>query len=270
MRILIIGLFVLIACGKGSDHKTTAQDTGREPSKPPVVVEPEPETETETETESRPDPRVNPEDVKRIADLLPTMYYIADETKANCKGKYGSVTYNGTEKSKIRTMEGKVIATVCTRFYRILMMEGSAILRNNISVNYSGIVGDEKRFHVVDRCVYGEGVKRDLCLLPYHTLATDNKVHHIDEILFVPKAVGLVLPDGSKHDGYFIVRDTGKAFQGIGAQRVDMFTGIDPDYSNVFQRAGFHHKKPMEAYKVSGPSAEVIKGNLRSRFGVIY
>ncbi len=246
------------------------------PSLPPIVIDPVPETVPDTvpETEPRPDPRVNPADVKRISDLLPTMYYIADEAKANCKGKYGAVTYTGTERSKVRTMDGRDIATVCTRFYKILMMEGSAILNDRgqgrISVNYSGIVGDEKRFHIVDRCIYGEGVRRDLCLLPYHTLATDNKVHLIGEIIFVPKAVGLTLPDGSRHEGYFIVRDTGKAFQGIGAQRVDMFTGLDPDYSNILQRAGFHHKNPMEAYKVSGPSAGVIKDNLRAKFGELY
>jgi 3D (Asp-Asp-Asp) domain-containing protein len=258
MRLLTFALLLLVACGKDPGSKSSLRGPERHPSKPPL------------DTEVEPDPRVNPEDVKKIADLLPTMYYIAEEAKVNCKGKYGNATYNGTEKSKVRTMDGQVIATVCTRFYKVLMMEGSAVLRNNISVNYSGIVDGEKRFHKLDRCIYGEGVERDLCLLPYHTLATDNKVHQIGDILFVPKAVGLLLPDGTKHEGYFIVRDTGKAFEGIGAQRVDMFTGLDPDYSNVFQKAGFHHKNPMEAFKVSGPSADVVKDNLRAKFGTLY
>lgn len=269
MRLLTFGLLLLIACGRDSGSNSRPNTpVVPDPIVPPIVIDPV------ADPDMRPDPRVNPADVKKIADLLPTMYYIAEEEKANCKGKYGTVTYTGTEKSDIRTMDDKVIATVCTRFYKILMMEGSAVLmdrgQGKISVNYSGIIGDEKRFHIVDRCIYGEGVLRDLCLLPYHTLATDNKVHLIGEIIYVPKAVGLTLPDGSKHEGYFIVRDTGKAFQGIGAQRVDMFTGLDPDYSNVFQKAGFHHKNPMKAYKVSGPSADVIKDNLKAKFGTLY
>lgn len=261
MHLLLIAVLALTSCGKSesSDNKT---------------LPPQEEERTIPTVPAEPPVDVDPADVVKINDLLPTMYYTAEEDKVACKGKYGSTTYNGTEKSKIRDVEGKTIATVCTRFYRVLLMEGSAILKDRgegkVGVNYSLKIGEDRRYHKLGRCALGEGVKRDLCLLPYHTLASDNTIHAIGEIIYIPGAVGLQLPDGTLHDGYFIVRDTGSAFTGIGAQRVDMFTGLDPDNDNVFSRAGFHHKKPMGAFKINGNSAELVKEKLKLKFGDLY
>lgn len=256
MRALLLVMLLVISCGKNHSSHDQTPPPDRGPVTPPVVIDPPAD--------------VSPADFIRIPDLLPTTYYIAQEKRTNCKGKYGQTTYDGSERSQVRSPDGKVIATVCTRFYRVLTMEGSAVLNSRISINYGGRVNNEPRFYVLNRCVYGEGVRRNLCLLPYHTLAADNKVHAIGDILYVPKVKGLLLPDGSVHEGYFIVRDTGGAFTGIGGKRVDMFTGLEPDYSNVFQRAGIHHKNPMEAYKIKGDSAELVKDRLKERFGDLY
>jgi 3D (Asp-Asp-Asp) domain-containing protein len=218
----------------------------------------------------------NVKDYKKISNLLPTTYFVPQEKDISCKGQYSNSgpVYKGTEKTKIQELDGTVIATVCTRFFKYLAMEGSAVLTDRghgeVAVNYSGAVGATKRFHALDRCTFGEGTKRDLCLLPYHTLAADNNIHKIGDIIFIPKAVGLVLEDGSKHEGFFIVRDTGGAFRGAGAQRVDMFTGTDPDNDNAFREAGFDRRNPMEAFKVNGDSAEVIKLKLKEKFGELY
>lgn len=217
---------------------------------------------------------IDSHDVRKLSTLLPTTYYVPQEKQISCSGKYGNVTYNGSEKSDIHELNGSLIATVCTKFYKTLLMEGTAILQDRglgeQAINYSGVVGGEKRFHVLDRCTYGEGIKRDLCLLPYHTLATDNKAHQPGDIIYIPKAHGLRLPDGSVHEGYFIVRDTGGAFNGIGPRRVDMFTGTEPDSNNVFSRAGFHKQNPLPAFKVQGASADIIKQRLKDRFGSLY
>lgn len=213
-------------------------------------------------------------DMKRLQDILPTMYYTPKESDVNCKGGYGRNTYRGNEKTVIRTPEGSVIATVCKRFERTLLMEGSAILKDRgqgeIAVNYGGKIRGEHRYYHLNRCKFGEGVRRNLCLLPYHTIAADNKVHKVNEIIYVPAAKGILLPDGTTHEGYFIVRDTGGAFNGIGSQRVDMFTGTDPDFDNTFQKAGFHHKRPLDAFKIKGNSAELIREKLRERFNELY
>lgn len=213
-------------------------------------------------------------DLQKIPDILPTMYYTPTEESVSCKGKYGRRRYSGKEKEVLLTPEGKAIATVCKRFAQTLLMEGSAILRDrgygSVAVNYGGKVRGKHRYYKLDRCKYGEGVKRNLCLLPYHTIAADNRIHKVNEIIYVPDAKGIELPDGSIHEGYFIVRDTGGAFQGIGSQRVDMFTGTDPDFDNAFKKAGFHHKRPLDAFKIKGDSAEVIREKLREKFGELY
>ncbi len=261
MRTLLLSFLLILSCGKNSSQGSKSLPPQREEVNPPVIVVPVPGD-------------VSAADMQSIPNLLPTMYYTAQEEKTNCKGKYGGTIYDGTERSNIISVEGHLIATVCTRFYRVLLMEGSAILRDRgqgkISVNYGGAVNGDRRYHLLDRCIYGEGVRKNLCLLPYHTLATDNKVHKIGDIVYIPKAVGIALPDGTLHEGYFIVRDTGSAFNGVGAQRVDMFTGLDPDYANAFQAAGFHHKKEMQAFKIKGDSAEAIKEKLALKFGEIY
>jgi 3D (Asp-Asp-Asp) domain-containing protein len=220
--------------------------------------------------------QVNPTDSQKISNLLPTTYFVPQEKNISCVGQYGGTgpVYNGKEKSQILELDGSLIATVCTRFLRYLNMEGSAILKDRghgeVAINYSGVVGSQKRFHALDRCSFGEGTRRDLCLLPYHTLAADNKVHKIGDVIYVPKADGIVLPDGSIHEGFFIVRDTGGAFTGVGGQRVDMFTGTDPDNDNKFREAGFQKTNPLEAYKISGASAEAIKLRLKDKFEELY
>lgn len=264
MRVLFLSFLILISCGKDSSKSSTKLPPQRDEVNPPTptpVPTPAPDVVLEI-------------DMLKIPDLLPTMYYTAQEDKTSCQGKYGGTLYDGSERSNIISVQEKLIATVCTRFYRVLLMEGSAILKDRgqgkISVNYGGVINGERRYHLLDRCIFGEGVRKNLCLLPYHTLATDNKVHKIGDIIYIPKVVGLRLPDGSLHEGFFIVRDTGSAFNGIGAQRVDMFTGLDPDYANAFQAAGFHHKKEVQAFKIKGESADLIKEKLEEKFGGIY
>lgn len=217
---------------------------------------------------------INASDLTKLPSILPTMYYTPRESDVNCRGGYGQNTYRGNEKAIIRTPQGAVIATVCKRFERTLLMEGSAILSDRghgeIAVNYGGQIKGEHRYYQLDRCTFGEGVRRNLCLLPYHTIAADNKIHKVNEIIYIPAAKGIELPDGTTHEGYFIVRDTGGAFNGIGSQRIDLFTGTDPDFANAFQRAGFHHKRPLPAFKIKGDSAELIRDRLRDRFNEIY
>jgi 3D (Asp-Asp-Asp) domain-containing protein len=251
--LFLLVLVVFVSCGK-TDTKQGSLPPERET--PPIVID--------------------PADLQTILPLKPTMYYLPHEKNISCIGKYSSSgpIYDGSEKSGIMDRDNKKIATVCTRFFRVLNMEGSAILKDrgqgDFVVNYAGVVNGDRRFRKVERCIYGEGVSKNLCLLPHHTLATDNKIHKIGEIVYIPKAEGLILPDGSVHEGFFIVRDTGGAFEGVGHQRVDIFTGLEPDLNNTFSRAGFNHQTEFEAFKVTGDSAENIKTRLQDKFGELY
>lgn len=213
-------------------------------------------------------------DLKRVPSIRPTTYYITNEKNTSCKGRYRGVSHTGKETRDLYTPEGKFIATVCKRFASVLLMEGSGILKDRgageLVVNYARKIKGQARYNIENHCKFGHGVRQDLCLLPYQTIAANNKVNRIGEIFFVPAAVGLRLPDGTLHDGTFIVRDTGGAFNNAGANRVDLFVGTELDTNNVFQRAGFDKTRTFEAYKVKGRSADRIKEKLRLKFGELY
>lgn len=55
------------------------------------------------------------------------------------------------------------------------------------------------------------------------TAATDTRVIPKHTVLFIRETVGLPMPDGSLHDGYWYASDTGGAIKGA---RIDLFTGM--------------------------------------------
>jgi len=57
---------------------------------------------------------------------------------------------------------------------------------------------------------------------PMRTVATDQARVSRHSIIFIKETVGLPLPDGGAHDGYWYVSDVGGAIRG---DRIDLFTG---------------------------------------------
>lgn len=56
------------------------------------------------------------------------------------------------------------------------------------------------------------------------TAAIDARLIPKHTILFIKETVGLPMPDGGVHDGYWYASDTGGAIKG---QRIDLFTGMN-------------------------------------------
>jgi len=54
------------------------------------------------------------------------------------------------------------------------------------------------------------------------TVATDRTLVPRRSVLFIKETVGVTMPDGSAHDGYWYASDTGGAIKG---QRIDLYTG---------------------------------------------
>lgn len=54
------------------------------------------------------------------------------------------------------------------------------------------------------------------------TVAVDKNLIPKRSVLFIKETVGLKMPDGSIHDGYWYASDTGSAIKG---QRIDLYTG---------------------------------------------
>jgi 3D (Asp-Asp-Asp) domain-containing protein len=54
------------------------------------------------------------------------------------------------------------------------------------------------------------------------TAAVDRRLIPKGSVLFIKETVGLMMPDGHRHDGYWYASDTGGAIKG---KRIDLFTG---------------------------------------------
>ena len=58
--------------------------------------------------------------------------------------------------------------------------------------------------------------------VPMRTVAIDKKLIPRRTVLFIKETVGLPMPDGRKHDGYWYASDVGGAIKG---ERIDLYTG---------------------------------------------
>ena len=61
------------------------------------------------------------------------------------------------------------------------------------------------------------------------TAAVDRNLIPKGSVLFIKETVGLRMPDGSTHDGYWYASDTGGAIKG---RRIDLFTGFSASSMN--------------------------------------
>ena len=64
------------------------------------------------------------------------------------------------------------------------------------------------------------------------TVAVDKDLIPKGSVLFIKETVGLKMPDGSRHDGYWYASDTGGAIKG---RRIDLFTGFSAASMNPFR-----------------------------------
>jgi len=62
------------------------------------------------------------------------------------------------------------------------------------------------------------------------TVAVDRKLIAPRSVLFIKETVGLKMPDGTAHDGFWYASDVGGAIKG---QRIDLFTGAGPSSMKV-------------------------------------
>jgi len=59
-------------------------------------------------------------------------------------------------------------------------------------------------------------------VVPMRTIAVDKTVIPRRTVIFIKETVGLKMPDGRDHDGYWYATDVGGAIKG---QRIDLYTG---------------------------------------------
>lgn len=59
-------------------------------------------------------------------------------------------------------------------------------------------------------------------VVPMRTMAVDKSIIPRRTVIFIKETVGLKMPDGKPHDGYWYASDVGGAIKG---QRIDLYTG---------------------------------------------
>lgn len=153
-----------------------------------------------------------------------------------------------TELVEMKSPEDKVLATLCLKDFNNCVMQGSCFVdvrgERLRSFNYYARGSDTiPRFVEVDlkHCPYGYGIRRN-CLDPYFTVAADLKIYKLGDVIYVPRLLGVEMPDGQIHDGFLVIRDAGGAI--VGANRFDFFTGfynyLAPE--NTMAQLGFGDK----------------------------
>lgn len=189
--------------------------------------------------------------------IVPTIYYkpIVYKEKETCPS------------SDLRDLvdeEDHVLISLCKNSYDNCLMQGSCFVvegQRTRNFNFTKVKNGIHRFaeRKEDRCPYGYGV-RAICLDPFYSVAADLRVHNVGDVIYVPKLVDTLLPDGTRHNGYLIVRDEGGAI--VGENRFDFFTGFFGPYdrNNVFAVLGFGDKKHRFGYqKMKEDVARVVR-----------
>jgi len=124
---------------------------------------------------------------------------------------------------ELYTREGYYFARVPERFAWALRLEGSGLMMDGRVVNYKGACqfGYGTCFEQLDirEHPFGRGAG-PRPLIPFKSVAVDPRVIKIGEPLYIPEFDGLLLPDGSIHDGCVRADDTGG---GIKKRKMDFF-----------------------------------------------
>ncbi len=169
-----------------------------------------------------------------------TYYYYVDEAE------YQHYKPN----DKLRTPTGEILALVSNKFRLALDMEGSGKLRDGRMVNYAKVVNRRIRYNVTKH-EFGRGVG-NCALVPYRTIAVDPDKIPQGATVKIAETLGMLLPDGTIHDGVWKTDDIGGAIQ---ENRIDIFTGDDRNGSYL-SRAGIKHMQPLTISLISLPASD--------------
>lgn len=252
---------------RSASTTTTPPPSTTAPINPPMV-EPSPfvstttttivpEAPRTTESEIHLLPGMQASDFEKRGNAIPTVYY-------NARYELAKQTCEGSKKLQILDPNDQVLVELCPRAHADCLLQGSCLIVDedglSISINYVRNVNKIPRFVEVEseRCPFGLGVQ-NLCLDPFFTVAADLNFFNPGEVLYIPALVGVVLPNGRRHQGYFVVRDRGGGIKG--EHRFDFFSGFFhfADPRNPFTKVGLQDQtNHFPYYRVKGASAEAF------------
>jgi 3D (Asp-Asp-Asp) domain-containing protein len=136
---------------------------------------------------------------------------------------YESEYANEAYDTPIYTRRGYYIGSFPSAFVFELKLEGSGILRDGRVLNYDGEcnygVGTCFKALALNEHPLGAGVQQRP-LEPFRSIAVDPRFIPIGATVYVPELVGVVMPDGTRHDGCLRADDMGGA---IKEHKLDFF-----------------------------------------------
>lgn len=146
-----------------------------------------------------------------------------DDAPPDSLSRRGACALPGNRWVELYTNDGYFFGRVPERYACSLKLEGSGLMRDDRIVNYTGTCkfGYGTCFEQLDVTDFpfgrGAGLRP---LIPFKSVAVDPRVVPLGEPLYIPEFDGMVLPDGSIHDGCVRADDTGG---GIKGRKLDFF-----------------------------------------------
>lgn len=228
-RSLVVGALVLVALGATARAAGATEEEALTPAPAPVATPaPEEAEKKEAFTETSKDAGSQLRDkiplrakIKECCgyplslpgDFRLSFYWLAWESD------YALEPYD----TSIYTRDGFLIGRYPVGFVFELKLEGSGVLLDGRVLNYDGLCnyGMGTCFRTVDPKDHplGAGVQQRP-LEPFRSIAVDPRYIPIGSPVYVPELVGIVLPDGTRHDGCLRADDQGGA---IKLHKLDFF-----------------------------------------------
>lgn len=166
---------------------------------------------------------------ERLPNLRATLYYTALESD-----------YPPGREAVFRDAKGRKLARASREFLAAASVEGSARFGNGLVLNHHVPVDGEMRWIVSDS---EAGLDARGCpLVPFRTAAVDPEVVPLGTVLDVPATRGMLLPDGTRHDGNWVAGDTGVSIKG---GRIDLYGGDGEASMQVARDHGIGHLEPL-------------------------
>ena len=162
--------------------------------------------------------------------LKASVYYLALETD------YPSSDNSGL----FLGSDGRTLHRGSREFREKAGIEGSARLLDGRVLNYHSRVNGEIRWVEVIKAPYGLGVRCPL--VPMRSAAVDPALIPIGSAIYIKETEGMMLPDGSRHDGIWYAHDVGQAIKDA---RMDLFAGAGIAAMEAIRAAGIGHLKPL-------------------------
>lgn len=162
--------------------------------------------------------------------LRNTWYYLVPESE-----------FAGQPKTDVLTNRaGEVLARVSPAYRKAIDIEGSGVLDDGRVLNFAAVMGGVIRYRVTQN-PHGDGV--GTCpLVAFESVAIDPTVVPLGSTIQIAETVGMVLPDGRRHDGIWKAVDVGGA---IKKDRIDLFVGHGKASGQVLERHGITLLKPL-------------------------